>query len=139
MRQVLLSGLHTMCCHIRAHPFALSVTVMRYSGRQLNRLLCCFSWNKKWFLTISSHSSIVFPSIPSVFTFRCPQTLKTLADSAINGTRRSTCYRIWSNTTSTHRRTGRGAGAVDPPIRADLTPKFGHIRRSFGQKTTHFV
>ena len=28
-----------MCCHTRAHPFALSVTVMRYSGRQLNRLL----------------------------------------------------------------------------------------------------
>ena len=35
-------------------------------------------------------------------------------------------------------RTGRGVrGAVDPPIRADLTPQFGQIRRSFGQKTTH--
>ena len=83
-------------------------------------LLCCFSWNKKWFLAISSHSSIVFPSIPSVFTFRCPQTLKTLADSEINGTRRFTCYRIGSNTTSTHRRTGRGSGG-------QLAPQFGQI------------
>ena len=35
IRRVLFSrALHTMCCHVRAHAFALFVTVMRSSGEQ---------------------------------------------------------------------------------------------------------